>query len=514
MTAQLIKSLQNPALYPHPVDSFKLIETHISWVLLTGSYAYKIKKPLNLGFLDFSSLAKREHCCREELRLNLRLAPDIYLDVIAISGNETQPELGGMDEAIEYAVKMRQFLPDNTFDHLLLDGLLNGHHIKQTAIIVADFHAQLPSASAKTLFGCPESILLPVQENFSQIEQLGDIADPSLFQPLNEWSTERHAELVPIFRQRKQEGFIRECHGDLHLGNLALIDDQVVPFDGIEFNPALYWIDVVSEVAFLVMDLQSNQRHDLAYQFLNAYFQKMGDYSGLKLLRFYLVYRAMVRAKVDAIRAHQDASEEEQQQALSRYHNYLKLAQSYTQPELPMLIIMQGVSGSGKSWLAEQIINRYQVINLRSDVERKRVQVQGEKSEEQYSPENRNIIYQYLLGLANDILLANYSVLIDATFLEQQQRTLFLQLAKQCEVPFLIIHTEADQFTLLDCIQQRSVQADNVSDATQAVLENQQSSQQALSDDELKYSISVNTANSDDLDSLWVFINSVWKRVQ
>jgi len=509
MTAQLIKSLQNPALYPHSVDSFKLIETHISWVLLTGSYGYKIKKPLNLGFLDFSSLAKREHYCREELRLNSRLAPDIYLDVIAISGDEAQPELGGLGETIEYVVKMRQFQPDNTFDHLLLDGLLNGDHVKQTAIIIADFHAQLPSAGANTLFGNPVSILVPVQENFSQIEQMGDLAQSNILEPLKLWSARQHAELSSTFTQRKQAGFIRECHGDLHLGNLVLIDDRVVPFDGIEFNLDLYWIDVISEVAFLVMDLQSKQRHDLAYQFLNIYLQKTGDYSGLKLLRFYLVYRAMVRAKVDVIRAHQDASEEEQQQALSRYHNYLQLAQSYTQAESPILIIMQGVSGSGKSWLAEKIINHYQIINLRSDVERKRAQIQAEK---QYSSENRNKIYQHLLGLAKDILLENYSVLVDATFLEQPQRALFLQLAEQCKVPFIIIHTETDQATLLERIQQRSVQTDNVSDATQSILESQLSSQQALSDDELKYSISVNTANPDDLDSLWVFINSVWKR--
>ncbi|MDF1584339.1 MAG: AAA family ATPase [Methyloprofundus sp.] len=514
MTALLIKSLQNPALYPHTVDSFKLIETHISWVLLTGSYAYKIKKPVDLGFLDFSSLAQREHYCREELRLNSRLAPNIYLEVIAISGKETRPELEGMGAAIEYAVKMRQFPPDNTFDHLLLSGLLTRAHIQQTAIIIADFHAQLPSANANTLFGHPASILLPVQENFSQIEQLVNIDKPSILQPLKRWSAQQHAKLRSIFTWRKQAGFIRECHGDLHLGNLALIENRVVPFDGIEFNPALYWIDGISEVAFLVMDLQSKQRHDLAYPFLNTYFWQTGDYSGLKLLRFYLVYRSMVRAKVEAIRAHQNASEEERQQALSRYHNYLQLAQSYTQPEPPMLIIMQGVSGSGKSWLAEQIINRYQIISLRSDVERKRLHKQYVISDEQYSATNRNKIYQHLLNIAKDILQANYSVLIDATFLEQQQRTLFLQLAEQCKVPFIIIHTEADQATLLKRIHQRSLQADNVSDATQAVLDNQQSSQQALSANELQYSISVNTANADDLDKLWRFIDSVWQRAQ
>lgn len=318
MTDQLIKSLQNTALYPHPVDSFKLIETHISWVLLTGSYAYKIKKPLNLGFLDFSSLAKREYYCQEEIRLNSRLAPNIYLDVVAISGNEVQPELDGLGEAIEYAVKMRQFLPENTFDHLLLNGFLSSMYIKQAAMIIADFHKQLPSASASTLFGNPDNVFVPVQENFNQIEQWGGLTQSGILEPLRNWCVQQHAKLVPIFMQRKQEGYICECHGDLHLGNLALIDNRVVPFDGIEFNPALYWIDVVSDVAFLVMDLKSKQRHNLAHHFLNVYLQKTGDYSGFKLLRFYLVYRAMVRAKVEAIRAHQTASEQEQQQALSR----------------------------------------------------------------------------------------------------------------------------------------------------------------------------------------------------
>ena len=283
---RLIQSLQNPALFPHMVDSFQVIETHISWVLLTGSYVYKIKKPLNLGFLDFSSLEKRKHYCHEELRLNSRLAPDIYLDVVAITGTEDQPTLDGSGTVIEYAVKMRQFKPNNTFDQLLAHNLLSAKQIKQTASIIAAFHSKIDRASSDTKLGGANTIKQPVLENFRQIQQLGGIEKPSSLKQLAAWSEQQHTMLGPVFSQRQQAGYIRECHGDCHLGNIALINGEVVLFDGIEFNPSLYWIDVISEIAFLVMDLQEKQRPDLAFQFLNTYLQHSGDYVGLKLLRF------------------------------------------------------------------------------------------------------------------------------------------------------------------------------------------------------------------------------------
>jgi aminoglycoside phosphotransferase family enzyme len=323
ISSLLIQSLQNPALYPHKVEYFKVIETHISWVLLTGYYAYKIKKPFNLGFLDFSSLEKRRHYCQEELRLNSRLAPDIYLDIVTISGTEKQPKLGASGTVIEYAVKMRQFEEDKTFDLLLAQNQLTHNHVKQTAKIIAAFHSGIESTVADTDFGSSDTIMQFVRENFIQILQLDGIEKPDSLNQLASWSEQQHTALLPFFKQRKQAGFIRECHGDLHLGNIALIAGQVVPFDGIEFNPYLYWIDVISEIAFLVMDLQDKQRHDLGFQFLNEYLQYNGDYDGLKLLRFYLVYRAMVRAKVNAIRASQSTSDIEHEQIIVHYSSYL-----------------------------------------------------------------------------------------------------------------------------------------------------------------------------------------------
>nr|MCH9697351.1 AAA family ATPase [Gammaproteobacteria bacterium] len=511
----LIQSLKDPALYPHQVEEFRLIETHISWVLLTGSYAYKIKKPLNLGFLDFSSLEKRRHYCHEELRLNARLAPDIYLDVVAICGTEEQPTLDGSTPAIDYAVKMRQFDPDKTFDHLLVKNLLTTEHIKQTANIIADFHNSIDSATDAMEFGSADLVIKPVRENFSQIHKLAGIEQPDSLKHFAEWIEQQHRALVPYFNERKQSGYIRECHGDLHLGNIALIDNEVVPFDGIEFNPSLYWIDVISEVAFLVMDLQEKQRPELAYHYLNTYLQNSGDYTSLKLLRFYLVYRAMVRAKVNAIRASQSTSAEEHQLALTSYHDYLQLADHYTQTSKPLMMIMHGVSGSGKSWLSEQIINQHPAIRLRSDVERKRLHnlPAQQKSHSgldsgMYGQTSTDMTYQHLLQLAIEVINSGYNVIVDATFVQQKHRNLFFNQAVTLQIPFLIVHTQTDKQTLLNRIQARAQQSDNVSEADHSILEKQLDTIQPLSVDELKYSISIDTGQATHLSKLWQLLEN------
>ncbi|MCF6251906.1 MAG: AAA family ATPase [Methylococcaceae bacterium] len=510
----LIQSIQNPALFPHKIKYFKIIETHISWVLLTGIYAYKIKKPLNLGFLDFSSLEKRRYFCHEEIRLNSRLAPDIYLDVVAIRGTEDQPNLGHEGSAIEYAVKMRQFESDQTFDQLLVRAQLTNEHLQQTAKAIAAFHSSIKQVAFNTEFGSASAVMQPVRENFSQILQLHGLENSDNLKHLSWWSEQQYTVLLSILNQRKQTGFIRECHGDLHLGNIALIDNTVIPFDGIDFNPSLYWIDIICDIAFLVMDLQNRQRNDLAFQFLNSYLQHSGDYAGLKVLHFYLVYRAVVMAKVSAIRANQHKSAEDHQLDISKYHAYLQLATDYTQPFTPIMIIMYGVSGSGKSWLSEQIINRYQAIRIRSDVERKRLQKLSAQQNSHsgidsdlYSQISNDKTYQYLLHLSVEIISAGYPVIVDATFLQQQQRNLFLQQAKQLQVPFLIVHTKADKHLLIQRIEDRSKQQDNISDANQTVLENQLQNIQLLCHDERKVSITIDTDKSADLSRLWALLD-------
>jgi aminoglycoside phosphotransferase family enzyme len=282
----LVVALQNPALYEHPVDSFQVIETHISWVLLTGPFAYKIKKPVRFSFLDFSSLSLRKQYCEEELRLNRRFAPQLYEAVIPVTGSIERPRLGGKGQVIEYLVKMRQFSQQDLLSHLAeSDSLLSGH-VDEMAAVIAGHHRQAKPASENMVYGTVKSISNWVNENFTQVWPLlkdRDLIDH--FVELQDWSGDELEKVWRYVGVRKRDGFVRECHGDLHLGNMVLIDNHVTLFDCIEFNPELRWIDVISEVAFVVMDLQHRGHPELAWRFINHYLQQTGDYAGLKLLR-------------------------------------------------------------------------------------------------------------------------------------------------------------------------------------------------------------------------------------
>ena len=299
-TPELIRSLHDPACYDHAAGPVRAIETHISHVLLTGEFAYKIKKPLNLGFLDFSSLDKRLHACCDEVRLNRRLAPAIYLDVVPITGTPAAPRINGAGTAFEYAVKMRQFPPDATLDRLDAQGQMTARQVETIANTIARFHLQGCARAAEDHpWGSADAIRQPVAQNFLQIApHLDTPADRRQLDVLQRWSDAEHARLAPLMAARKRDGFVRECHGDLHLGNLAWVDDQLLVFDCLEFNPELRWIDIQSEAAFAYMDLLQRGHADWAWLFLNVWLEQTGDYAGLALLRYYAVYREIGRAHV------------------------------------------------------------------------------------------------------------------------------------------------------------------------------------------------------------------------
>ena len=293
---QLIQSLKIKAHFGHPVVGFEILETHISYVLLTGPYAYKFKKPVDLGFLDFSTLEKRRFYCEEELRLNRRLAPELYCAVVSITGSEQSPELGGNGPAIEYGVKMVQFRADAQLDQVLERGQLAPRHINELAVQVAHFHQNSAVAGAHTVFGTPAEVSRQALENFAQIAP--PIEDPPLRQQLaslHDWTRAQLVRLDSTLSERKCQGKIRACHGDMHLTNMALVQDRIVIFDCIEFNESLYWIDVINDIAFLLMDLDHRGRADLAHRFLSRYLERTGDYEGLALLDFYRIYRSLVR---------------------------------------------------------------------------------------------------------------------------------------------------------------------------------------------------------------------------
>lgn len=453
----------------------ELIETHISWVLLADDLVYKIKKPLDLGFLDFSTLEKRRFYCDEELRLNRRLAPDIYLEVVAI-GDDGQL---GATRAVEYAVKMRRFPQSAQLDRMLQRGELQAAQIDAFARMCADFHSRVAVAGEESGYGEPQQVWRPVEENFAQIREhlAADRAGDTLA-VIERWSQQQFRRLEPLLGKRKAQGFIRECHGDMHLRNLAWVEERPVAFDCIEFNPALRWIDVISEIAFLVMDLQERGEARLAQRFLNRYLERSGDYAGLALLPFYQVYRAMVRAKVAAIRSDQPSLEAgERDEALAEVDAYLANARGYTAEATPSLIVMRGLSASGKSTLSALLMERPETIRLRSDVERKRLfgltaeeDGSAEPGEGIYSAEAGERTYRRLQQLAGELLDAGYSVVIDAACLQRWQRDYFYRLADERKLPCLLLSLEVPAEELRRRIRQRKRGA---SDADLAVLERQ-----------------------------------------
>lgn len=499
---RLIKALQNPACYPHPVASVKLLETHISWVLLAGDYVYKIKKPVDFGFLDFSTLARRQFFCQEELRLNRRLAPDLYLEVVGIGGSPEAPVLGA-EPAFECAVKMRRFCEDRLLDHCLAQGRLTVRQLERLAETMAQFHANLPPAEPDSGFGHAEAIFAPTRQNFLQLAQLLDESYADRLASLQAANEEECQRCLPLFSRRLQAGMVRECHGDLHLGNIVLLDDQPIPFDGIEFNPALRWIDGISDVGFLIMDLLHRQRPDLAYAFLNAYLQNSGDYAGLGVLIFYLGYRALVMAKVSAIRARQT----DKTASLERCDSYLTLAEQFYQPKRPALIITHGLPGCGKTVVSQIVLEKFQLIRLRSDVERKRLfglqalqQSQSSIEGGIYSAEATVRTYRHLLEVSRQILQNGFSVIVDAAFLKRHERQAFGSLARELAVPFAILHIHGDEALQRRRILQRQAERSDASEADVAVYELLKSAQEGLSDEEIQ--VSVEIINNDTLQQL------------
>jgi aminoglycoside phosphotransferase family enzyme/predicted kinase len=508
---RLIQALTERAVYEHPTTEIVVLHTHISSVVLTGPYAYKIKKPVNLGFVDFSTLAKRHFFCQEELRLNRRLAPHLYLAVVAIYGTPERPQFHATGAPIEYAVKMRQFAQDQLLSHLLDQGKLQGGHIDHLAQTVSTFHARIATADPVSRFGTPEAIYQPVQENFQHLfDAIDDPVRQAQARELEHWCQRTFAAQRLDFLARKQDGFVRECHGDMHLGNMILLHDEVVIFDCIEFNENFRWIDVASEVAFLTMDLEDRGRPDLAHRFLNGYLEATGDYGLLRPLPFYLTYRATVRAKVASIRLGQrDLPPQEVAHLREEFGSYLELAARYTRLSRPRLWITHGVSGSGKTYSTQRLVAATGAIRLRSDVERKRLcglapleRSTGRRTRELYAPGMTQRTYEHLAQLATLVVQAGFPVVVDATFLKRAQRDAFRRLAAQLGVPCTILAFQAHDETLRRRVARRHAQATDASEADLAVLHGQLATLEPLTAEEQACALTIDTDTPQAFDRL------------
>jgi predicted kinase len=342
----------------------------------------------------------------------------------------------------------------------------------------------------------------PAQENFSQIARLLEKQpDRVLLEKVANWSRREFECSRSAMTERKQQGFVRECHGDMHLRNIAKYRDAIVVFDCIEFNDNLRWIDVISEIAFIEMDLYDRNRRDYGNILLNTYLQNTGDYTAMRVLRYYLVYRAMVRAKVDCLRAHQeDISAEEHEQTMHEFRHYLKLAERFTRPMQPCLLITCGLSGCGKTFVSDGLMEYLSFVRLRSDVERKRLfgLAPDQTSDSAidagiYTAQASQTTYDRLAELARTVLTSQWSVLVDAAFLQQAQRQRFFDLANELNLPFLILHFTAPQTVLRERVAQRQRLHKDASEADSQVLESQLRRQQPPAAGERAYTLEIDT---------------------
>jgi uncharacterized protein len=500
----LLQHMLTPEFYPHPViEPIQLIQTHISYVVLTGEYAYKIKKPVNFGFLDFTTLEQRKYFCEEELRLNQRGAPPLYLEVLAITQGADQLSLNGNGEPVEYTLKMRQFPQENLFSHLFEKGELTEKRMEDLGRVVARFHAQAQTNDYIRSFGSISQIRAAIDQNYEQTKKYrGGPQTQAQFEQTQTYTDCFFQEQQALFDQRVADNRIRECHGDLHLGNICLWQDQILLFDCIEFNQAFRFVDVMHDVAFVVMDLEAQHRPDLSNAFLNTYIEETGDWEGLQILPLYLIRQAYVRAKVTSFLLDEPAiSEEAKAEAQQKAAHYYQLAWQYTQKHQGQLILMSGLSGSGKSTVARYFARRSNAIHIRSDAVRKHlggISLYERGEVKLYTPAMNEKTYSRLLHLGITLATQGYPVILDAKYDQQVFRLTALKQAKVNHLPFHIFYCTAP----LEVLRERLLRCrGDITDAGVDLLAQQQQAEQPFNEIEQPYIKTLDTTQS--LEVLW-----------
>lgn len=472
----LIRGLLNPQAYPHPADDIQVRETHISWVVLAGEYAYKIKKPIDVGFLDFSTLERRSAACEEEVQLNRRLAPSVYLGVVDVVTCEGTVHIGGPGHILDRAVHMRRLPEDGMLTVLLARSGATPVLLRRLARLVARFHGQAATGSGVDSFGSPAAIARNWRENLAQLRPFVGRTLPNWEgDALATWGEQQLAQHGRLFARRQEQGHIRDGHGDLHSGSICVVGRKIIPFDCLEFSPRYRCGDVASEVAFMAMDLDHVGRPDLALHFVFEYVRVSRDRELLGLLPFYEVYRAIVRGKVLSLRLLQpglDSSEEARLTAAAR--SYFDLAFTYAHAVLRrQLVVVAGLPGSGKSTLAQELSRRWGMLYASTDVVRKRLE--GLKPTERaqaafgtglYAADMSRRTYHALRRQAGIWLRRGVPVLLDGTFGDRHERELAHDLAQRAQAGFRLILVEHPEAVRRRRILARETDPERTSDAT------------------------------------------------
>ena len=486
----LIKQMLKPDFYPHPVSKkIQLVQTHISYILLTGDYAYKVKKPVNFGFLDFSTLEKRSHFCQEELRLNFIGAAELYLEVLPITQDGEQYHLGGTTEAVEYALKMHQFAEEGLLSTMLERGKLSESHIEELGKVVAHYHAQTETSDYIRSFGEVDKVRRSIDENYEVTSKyIGKAQTETQYKETKAYTDNFFIQHPQLFVNRIKNDWIRECHGDLHLRNICTWHSQILLFDCIEFNESFRFVDVMYDIAFTVMDLEARERKDLANIFLNTYLEQTGDWEGLQLLPLYLSRQAYVRAKVNSFLLDEsEVSLDVKEESRKIAADYYKQAWNYTKPKQGKLFLMSGVSGSGKSTVARYLSPKLGAIRIRSDAVRKHlagIPLLERGSDKLYTEAMSSKTYSKLLELGIMLTTQGFTVILDAKYDKLNVRADAIAAAKQHQIPLKIIQCTAPEEILRDRLNRRS---GDITDATANLLSSQLQNAEPFSDEEKSY---------------------------
>jgi len=464
MLPELVKALLEPKAYPEAPQRIELVQTQMSFVFLTDEdeYVYKVKKPVNLGFLDYTTLEKRRFYCQKEVELNRRLCPEVYLGVVPITRDRNNIFVEGKGEIIEYAVKMRRLPQEAMMDVLLVKNQVSPEMITAVAQKLAEFHQRAETNTNISAFGNIKVITKNTEENFNQTEKyIGKTTSPDRYQHIKNYTESFIEKNAPLFRRRIKEGRIRDCHGDVHAAHICFASDICI-YDCIEFNDRFRYCDVASEVAFLAMDLDHYGQADLSRSFVNAYIDRCQDEELRKLLNFYKCYRAYVRGKVESFKLDDPyIAPDEKRQALEMASSYFDLAHAYTRSR-PILLITTGLVGTGKTALAQALAKRLGLVVISSDVTRKQlagIPVTEHRFDEFdtgiYSAEFSGKTYDKMFSQTKDFLGDGGSVIIDASFIKAGERLKAKRLAEEMRADFFIVECSLDEKTIKQRLARR-----------------------------------------------------------